>query len=132
MSQKNVEMVRRANELYLKGDWDVAIQQFVDPDVEWETRWPGLPPVYHGRAGVKQWAAHAVEPMQIEMKLIEAREVDEERVFAAYRVRGQGRGSGVPTEMKVFDLLSIRDGMIYRRQTFYTEEEALEAGELSE
>jgi hypothetical protein len=29
--------------------------------------------------------------------------------------------------MAIFDLISIRDGLIYRRRTFYTEEEALQA-----
>jgi hypothetical protein len=29
--------------------------------------------------------------------------------------------------MKIFDLLWLRSGMIYRRRTFYAEQEALEA-----
>jgi len=132
MSQENVEIVRRAHELYRTGDLDVAIEEYLDPGIEWETRWPGLPPVFHGREGVREWAARALEPMQIEMELVETRAVDAETVFAAYRVHGHGRGSGVRTEMKIFDLLSIRNGMIYRRQTFYTEEDALKAVGLGE
>jgi ketosteroid isomerase-like protein len=127
ISNQNVELVRRAHELYRRGDLDVAIEECLDPRIEWETRWPGLPPVFHGHEGVREWVARAMEPMQIEMELIEARAVDDENVLAAYRARGRGRGSGVSTAMKIFDVLSIRNGMIYRRRTFYTEAEALAA-----
>jgi hypothetical protein len=57
MSQENVEIVRRSNELYLLGDLDAMIDEFIDPDIEWETRWPGLPPVFHGREAVREWIA---------------------------------------------------------------------------
>src|ERR1700722_3937156 len=126
MSQENVEIVRRVNELSLERGLD-AIEHYLDPEIEWETRWPGLPPVFHGREGVKAWAARVVEPMQVEMRLVEARAVDQQRMLAAFRLEGQGRGSGVPTEMDVFDVYSLRSGMIFRRQTFYTEDEALKA-----
>ncbi len=132
MSQENVEIVRRSNELYRLGDLDGMIDEFIDPEVEWETRWPGLPPVYHGREGVREWIAQATEPMDIEMTLIDARAVDDETVFAEFRLTGRGRDSGVPTDMKVFDLYSIRNGMVYRRRTFYSQEEALEAAGLRE
>ena len=127
MSQENVEIVRRSNELYLQGDLDAMVDEFIHPDIEWETRWPGLPPVFHGREGVRKWIALATEPMEIEMKLVEASAVDEETVLAEFRLRGRGRESGVPADMKVFDLYSIRNRMIYRRRTFYSRTEALEA-----
>lgn len=127
MSQDNVEIVRRSNELYRLGDLDTMIDEFIDPEVEWETRWPGLPPVYRGREGVRRWIAQATEPMDIEMTLIDARAVDEETVLAEFRLTGRGRDSGVPADMKVFDLYSIRNSMVYRRRTFYSREEALEA-----
>jgi hypothetical protein len=48
-------------------------------------------------------------------------------VLACYRLQGRGRGSPVPTEMKVLDVLWVRSGLVYRRRTFYSEQEALEA-----
>jgi ketosteroid isomerase-like protein len=131
MAQDNVEIVRRANRLSLAGSLD-AIEHYLDPEIEWETRWPGLPPVFHGRDGVKEWAARVVEPMQVKMLLVEARALDEQRVLAVFRLHGQGRGSGVPTEMDVVDVYSLRSGMIFRRQTFYSEDEALKAVGLRE
>src|SRR5690348_716619 len=112
MSHDNVEIVRRSNELYRLGDLDRMIDEFIDPEVEWETRWPGLPPVYHGREGVREWIAQATEPMDIEMTLIDARAIDDETVFAEFRLAGRGRDSGVPTDMRVFDLYSIRNRMV--------------------
>jgi hypothetical protein len=48
-------------------------------------------------------------------------------VLACYRAHGRGRGSDVATEMKIFDVMRLRYGQIYRRRTFYSQEEALEA-----
>jgi ketosteroid isomerase-like protein len=127
MSRDNVEIVRRAHELYRAGDLDAAIEEFFDPEIEWETRWPGLKPWFHGRDGVREWLQQVLQPMEIEMELINARAIDQEVVLAEYRLHGRGRGSTVPTEMTVFDLLWVRDGLIHRRRTFYTEQEALEA-----
>jgi ketosteroid isomerase-like protein len=127
MPDDNVEIVRRSHALYRAGELDAAIDQYLDPDIEWETRWPGLEPWFYGRDGVREWVRRALQPMEIEMELIDARAIDQEVVLAEYRLLGQGRGSNVPTEMKIFDLLWLRSGMIYRRRTFYTEQDALEA-----
>lgn len=132
MSQENVEIVRRSHELYRLGDLDAMLDEFVDPEVEWETRWPGLPPVYRGREGVRKWIAQATEPMDITMTLVDASAVDEETVLAEFRLAGLGRDSGAPADMKVFDLYSIRNRMVYRRRTFYSREEALEAAGVQE
>jgi len=65
------------------------------------------------------------------MDLLDVRAVGAQ-VLASYRALGAGKSSGVPTEMPIFDLLTFRDGLIARRETFYTEAEALEAAGLSE
>jgi ketosteroid isomerase-like protein len=132
MSQENVEIVRRSNELYFLGDLDAMIDELIDPEIEWETSWPGLPPVFHGRDGVREWIARVSEPMEFEMKLLDARALDDETVLGEFRLSGRGRESGVATDMKVFDLYSIRNRMIYRRRTFYSRTEALEAAGLRE
>lgn len=127
MRSGNVEVVRRAHELYRAGDFDAAVERYCDPEVEWETRWPGLAPWFHGRDGVREWLRQVLKPMEITMELLDARAIDDERVLAEYRVRGRGRESGVPTEMRIFDVLWVRAGLIYRRRTFYSEQEATTA-----
>ena len=68
-----------------------------------------------------------MQPMEITMELIDARALDGERVLAYYRAQGRRRRGAVETEMKIFDVFWLRGGQIYRRRTFYSEEEALEA-----
>jgi ketosteroid isomerase-like protein len=127
MPPDNVEIVRLSHELYSAGELDAAIDQYLDPEIEWETRWPGLEPWFYGREGVREWVRQVMQPMEIEMQLLDARAIDDEVVLAKYRAYGRGRGSAVPAEMRIFDLLWVRNGLIYRRRTFYTEQEALNA-----
>src|SRR5436190_14265053 len=124
MSQENVELIRKANEVWTADPLNPPYEYF-DPEIERETRWPGLPRWFHGHEGIKEWVERALEPMEIEMRLIDARSLDEEMVFAEYRARGRGRGSGIGTEMPIFDLYWILDGLVYRRRTFRSKEEAL-------
>ena len=131
MTEKNLETVRLAHEAYKRGEMDAAIDTYLHPQIEWDTRWPGLDHVFHGRDGVRDWLAQVMEPMEIKMDLLEARSLGDQ-VLASYQVYGAGKSSGIPTEMHVFDLLSFRDGLILRRQTFYTEAEAVEAAERPE
>jgi ketosteroid isomerase-like protein len=128
MSAENVEVVRSLNEAW-SSDPRNPPTAYLDPEIEWETRWPGLPHRFHGYEGVRRWTELVLEPMEIEMELRAARAVDEEVVLAEYVARGEGRGSTVRTEMTIFDLYWIRKGRIYRRRTFYTEAEALEAAQ---
>jgi hypothetical protein len=130
MSEENLEVVRRANELYLRGELDRAIEECMALDIEWGTRWLGLASMFHGHEGVRQWAAQVNESMEFRDELLDVRALDDERVLAHYELSGRGRGSGVPTAMKHFDLLWLRDGFIYKRQTFPSEEEAPEAAGL--
>jgi hypothetical protein len=131
MSQENVELIREANKVWSADPLNPPFEYF-DPEIEWETRWPGLPRWFHGHDGLKDWVEGALEPMQIQIDLIAARSVDEEMVLAEYRVRGRGRGSGIGTEMPIFDLYWVRNGLVCRRRTFRSEEEALEAAGLRE
>jgi ketosteroid isomerase-like protein len=131
MSEENVEVIRKLNEIW-SADPSNPPYEYMDPKIEWETRWPGLPHYFHGHEGVREWVDRVLDPMEIEMHLIEARPLDEETVLAEYRAHGEGRGSGAESEMTIFDLYSVREGRIYRRRTFYSEAEALEAAGLSE
>src|SRR5262249_52378161 len=125
LSEQNVEILRLAHAAYEAGEFDSAIERYFDPDIVWETRWPGLPPEYHGRDGVRAWQRQVLEAGNIHMSLVDARALDDNTVLASYVLRGAGRSSGAETEMKVFDVMSFRDGLIVRRQTFYSEDEAL-------
>jgi ketosteroid isomerase-like protein len=126
VADENVRLIYEVSRIW-NADPSSPPIDYLDPEIEWETRWPGLPRYFHGHEGVKEWVDRVLEPMQIEMKLIRAESVDDERVLAEYHAQGEGRGSGARTEMEIFDVYWICDGKIYRRRTFYSEAEALEA-----
>jgi ketosteroid isomerase-like protein len=128
--EENVEIVRRLYAASKTEGLDEAIDTYVHPEVEWETRWPGLPPSFHGREGVKEWVVRSREPMeQMDVDLLDARGIGEDRVLTHCRLHGAGKSSGIPTEMPIFELVTFRDGLLWRRQIFYDEADALAAAE---
>jgi uncharacterized protein len=50
-----------------------------------------------------------------------------DRVVVPFRFRGEGRTSGIPTEMFLVHVWSLRDGMVVRCDTYEDLQEALEA-----
>ena len=54
------------------------------------------------------------------------------RVLMVASVSGRGRGSGIPIERPSGEVVWLADGLITRRQVFWTRDEALEAAGLSE
>ncbi|MGI8460016.1 MAG: hypothetical protein ACR2OC_00040, partial [Solirubrobacterales bacterium] len=71
MSEENVQLARQMFAATF-GEWrgdefDPAKLRLdlLHPDVEWETRWPGLPRFSYGRKGVLEWAVRVIEPMDM-------------------------------------------------------------------
>jgi ketosteroid isomerase-like protein len=133
MSQENVEIVRRAYEAMNNREFS-RTPEFLDPDVEFDLSRNILnPDVYRGYAGLERlvgviedvWGDFHIEPQE----LIDAGDC----VVARLRVSGKGRGSGVETEMHVFNVWTLRQGKVVRLAGGYRERaEALEAAGLRE
>jgi ketosteroid isomerase-like protein len=95
------------------------------PEVRWETRWPGFEPAFRGRAGVRcffEAFEEAIADVRPEFSVLQE---GEDRVLVEMLLKGQGVGSGVPVVMKVFDVWTFRDGLLWRRQTHYDRDEAI-------
>jgi uncharacterized protein len=110
MSAENVELVRAAYEAWNRGDVD-AVLQYLDPDVE--LRDPPEAPdaqVWHGHEGYRRqleqfmaaWAEASIEPEEI----VDAG--DKVLVRVHYRVRGKGQG--IEVELRIFHVITLRDG----------------------
>jgi ketosteroid isomerase-like protein len=132
MSEKNVEIIRRAYERWNRGDSGWATM--AAPEFEYEAGGAliGLSGGYRGLEGFMRFLeqfweefdeAHA-EPQEF----IEA----EDSVLAVITFRGRGKQSGVEVNMEVFQLWTFRDGKVVRGQGFFDREEALEAAGLRE
>ena len=68
----------------------------------------------------------------IHVEVEEITEASDDRVLAGVHVKARGRGSGVPTELSLWQVFRFADGLITRRQAFWTRQEALDAAGLRE
>jgi ketosteroid isomerase-like protein len=55
-----------------------------------------------------------------------------EMVVAIVRYRGRGKGSGAPIDERLGMVMRLRDGRVWRSETYSTVAEALESAGLSE
>jgi ketosteroid isomerase-like protein len=134
MSQENVDTVREAVEAFNSGNMDDALAR-VHPDVEW-TSADAFPDAqtYHGPEGVRQFFIDWLDTFQgFQLHLDKCLTAGDELVIATLRVSGEGAASGAPVESPTFfQVIELRDGLVFRTRMFTTESEAIEAAGLSE
>ncbi len=128
MSKENVEIVRAAAEAYNRGDLDAMLEQY-DPAVEFVTLLLGS---YRGREAIRaifeenrsNLAGYRLDPVE----LIDAGD----KVIAVARLGGAGRVSQIALDDLIAFLVTIKDGLIVRQESFRNKAEALQAAGLSE
>src|SRR6476469_3399026 len=134
MSQENVEMVRRVNDLFNAAEIEQALD-LVDDDLEmdWTNSIGPLKGVYRGREGVLElWKSFREAWESVRWDPEEVIEVDESRLIVVNRVRMRGRGSGVEVNAKGTQLWTLRAGRAKRIKLYQSKAEALEAARLRE
>jgi uncharacterized protein len=127
MAQAHVEIVREALSRFSAGDFEATLE-LIDEDAVWEPsgRFVGSDGEYRGHHGIRRFWAAFTEPWeQIELIPGAALALDEEHVLTDTHFRGIGRASGVPTEMEVAQLWTVKGNKITRFQSFATKAEAL-------
>jgi ketosteroid isomerase-like protein len=136
MSQENIDAILKAVEALNRRDADAFVAG-VSPEVEWETNpeLVGLGRIYRGRVGVREFfeqlfGLETWESIHVEVE--EITEASDDRVLFGLLAKARGRGSGALTELRLWQVLWFADGLITRRQAFWTRQEALEAAGLSE
>ena len=131
MSRENVELVRRCYQLWTSRDFS-AIPKVMDPEVVIDlSRNVFNPAVYRGHDGVRQYV-EAVEEVWKEFQVRPEEFIDGgNTVVTAVRISGRGGGSGVPVEMRLFNIWTLREGKVLRMTGGYRDRaEALEAAGL--
>ncbi|MFN2612641.1 MAG: nuclear transport factor 2 family protein [Solirubrobacterales bacterium] len=127
MSEENVEIVGRAYRAYQSGGLDAAIE-FFHPEIEWKDL-DALPDAgsYRGleelREAVRSFYAAWDDLSFTPEEFIDAGEA----VVVAHRWRGSGKSSGTPIDTLTWNVFTLRDGKIVRRQAFQDREQALTA-----
>ncbi|MDQ6811841.1 MAG: nuclear transport factor 2 family protein [Actinomycetota bacterium] len=133
MSQADIEALLGGYEAFNRGDTAAWLDRF-DQDAELHDL-PNAPDtrVYRGHDGLREWAELVGGEAWAEFRF-EPEEVREagEFVFVSVRITARGRGSGVPTDMRVFHVAEIRGGKVVRLAGYFDRAEALEAAGLTE
>jgi ketosteroid isomerase-like protein len=133
MSQENVEIVRRVNELFSKGDLDRWAEHW-DPEVV-VTPPKGWPEGEEPR-GIEAWRRQAErlrdswEEARVEVD--EIRPVGDDQVLARIRYITRGRDTGMSFDTPMAAVFRLRGGRIVRARYFWEYDDALEAAGLSE
>ena len=114
---------------WVRGDLDVVVVRFApdyryDPPSEWLL--PGMPTVYHGHAGLRQWAADLHEAWEfVEHMPLEI--VDTGPMLAFHcQIRLRARASGIELDTQLGQVFWIERGVIVRESDFGSWDRALQ------
>jgi ketosteroid isomerase-like protein len=133
MSQENVEIVLDAYARYNAGERTPELW-FWHPDAEYHVaREDPDSSVRRGIDEIRQQVAswHEAYP-DLRVEVLDALEASGGRVLLWVRFVGHGATSGIPPEMQLAHLYTMRDGRIVRSRVYFRPGEALEAMGLSE
>src|SRR6476646_5978152 len=132
MSQENVEMVRRLNEVADRHGAGVAIEAAIAEgvyaeDIEWveDPVWPDAG-TYRGLDAVRSVMAERTDTFDVDQeteRLIDAGD----NVVAFVRWRGRGPSSGVETELRLAVTTTVLAGKVVRVRFYLDRAEALKA-----
>jgi ketosteroid isomerase-like protein len=138
MSEENVEIVRRAIEVFRSGmergdpgaafDLESASDDFELITVPFEGR-----TVWRGREGwvefIRVWTKEFDDwSLQIERQI----DAGDDRVVSLMHQSGTGKQSGVPVDLDFGQIHELKDGHVIRIRVYPSHAEALEAAGLSE
>jgi ketosteroid isomerase-like protein len=129
MTQGNVEVARDLVQAVNRRDLD-AFLELLRPDVEWDDRegWPGIQGVYRGRPGVRDWWERFLEVWEsVAVEIDEITEGPDGSVVLEWSGAFRGASSGVPTEIRAWEVLWIADGLVAKRRLTWSKDDALDA-----
>jgi ketosteroid isomerase-like protein len=131
-------LMRQGCEAANRRDFDLLFL-FLDPEIELELEEspfggfvpPDLPAVNHGHGGyLRAWEAmiEAMEDFRIELDEV----VDfGDRLLTPGRFMGHGTASGAPVTQPIFQVFTLRRGLVIRQEDFVDRDKAVEAAGLS-
>ena len=130
-TREGFEALRRAFETR---DFDAYAEEYIDPEVEW-VPFNALPDSsgYHGREGVKKRLTELIEPFDRPgFEVEEILDDGNDRQVVQLRMSGQGKASGADVDVRFYQALTLRSGMVVRVEWYTERAEALKAAGLSE
>jgi ketosteroid isomerase-like protein len=126
MSQRNVEVVRKAFDAAGRGDWNAFFAAY-SLDVEWDDR--DLRPEGAARRGIEEmreelriWVGTWVNYRQQVEQMLEVND----QVVVVLRERGEGKGSGALLDHRIGIVLTVRDDLIVKQVLYRDPDDALQ------
>jgi ketosteroid isomerase-like protein len=133
MSQENVEIVRRLNDVFNERSF-VENADLLDADMVWDMSRMGLPDAASATGWSGLLAFFDTWTESFASQHIDAEEIVDggERVLAMVRHVGRGRTSGIDIDQRFAMVWTLRNGRARRMDMYLTRDEALDAMRLSE
>ena len=135
MSEENVEVFKRAVELWNRDDLDAWIDLF-DPEFEWHTAIEraveGTDSVFRGLPGARKvWDSYKGEAFErLDIRYDDFRDLGES-MLALGEIKILGRTSQLELTSEIAQLVTFRGGKMVGSRDFMSHAEALEAAGLS-
>jgi ketosteroid isomerase-like protein len=130
LSQENVETARAVNDAVRRGDWD-AVAEALDPDilVRTDQRWPEQR--IYGREALLAWYRGLQESGGVDVRIEEIVDLGD-RLLVHIHWHPRGAASGIEGDLRLSELVTIRDGRYIFVEYFLDRAEALKAVGLEE
>jgi len=136
MPQENVELARRAWELWNQGAADDEIARRLAPDVEWHHQIGlGTPAegIYRGRGEVLKLSATLRDSFGVaRVEIEDVRDLTPTEVLVLGTMHLEGRGSGAAVTTPFGAVTEVLDGLVVRQRFWTDQTRALEAAGLRE
>lgn len=116
-----------------RGDIEMALETFYDPDVEWHGTIGGFEEghVVHGHAAVMKGFEDYFDSWErLDLRPVELIDTGAELVVFVHEI-ARGRQSGIVVESDTATISTLRDGIIVRVRSFMNRNDALEAAGVS-
>ena len=134
MARDKADVAKRVVDAYNRRDVDGLLAELATPDFEY---YPGIVMAldgggYRGREGVEKFAADTRENWEELQSLSEEFRDLGDRVLVLGRMKGRGKGSGVPVDSPHVIILDFRGDRIWRSRVYLDRAEGLRVAGLSE
>ena len=134
MPRDKVDVAKRANDAYNHRDVDGFFAELATPDFEF---YPATVRAldggsYRGREGIERFVVDTDENWaELQISAEEFRDLGD-RVLVLGRMKGRGKGSGVPVDQPFVTILDFRGDRIWRNRVYLDRAEGLRSAGLPE
>ena len=113
-------------------DFDALADMSFDPEMEFHSVIAAAEGrVYYGVDGLREWGRDLDSIFDdVNVEMVEFREVNDERALLSTRVTARAKGSGVPVNTLIHQVWTWRKGLLWRNDAYTDPLKALEAAGL--